>query len=624
MSERDPFEQLGDLIDQPVEPRAAFAAELRSRLMSDMSASEYSREEQRASMEAVITGRPPMAIPIERPRRIRPIAILELAAVAVVVLGLVAALSRGWFGNDPETPTSVPAVALQGDGTPTPEQTPVQEVPTEQVPALIPTEAPGPAQIPTEAPNSAQILSEAGAAFPNAIWTLPQSESESVDFGGMLVEDGVVYRLLATTSLTGIQAVDSKTGAVKWQQEYDWAGTLFAFEDDVIFIDGGGNTLIAVDAETGQLRWRTQLDGNPASLTAEDDRVFVLADSDTVSALDELTGEQLWTVQPSASEGWVGWAPYLTGPWIAVESGTVAAISRGGVLTGFDVSTGETRWSHEGYQSGQVTLYEEDDRFVVVEGAGIGPGIGAETGVVEAQAEASPEAGSSEASNQQTDAVPAEAGVSGGANAIAVSTGECGDLFQQPGNAGASAGGSMSGTPEAGVSTVSEPSSGTVAVAATGIRVQAIDPASGEILWEQQTVSDGVSITAQSGDAAGSVVAVCAVDLEQGNVTSIDVPGSPSAGVMSIEDGMLTIGAIAGGGFVPAVAADEEGLSVVAASTIDLGNQAAIAAASDDSGVYLQLVDGSLVKVAAGHVDDDDHHEDRDDDPDDTPETEDD
>ena len=88
MSDRDPFDNLRDLIDEPVAPREAFADELRSRLMREMSASTASREEQLPSMDAVIAPRSPVAFPTESVRRIRPMVILELAAVAVIILAV--------------------------------------------------------------------------------------------------------------------------------------------------------------------------------------------------------------------------------------------------------------------------------------------------------------------------------------------------------------------------------------------------------------------------------------------------------------------------------------------------------------------------------------------------------
>src|SRR5207342_2041454 len=85
MSDRDPFEQLRNLIDEPVAPRESFAGELRSRLMHELSASDASREEHPEAMDAVFSPRPPSAFPIESPRRIRPMVILELAAAAIIV-----------------------------------------------------------------------------------------------------------------------------------------------------------------------------------------------------------------------------------------------------------------------------------------------------------------------------------------------------------------------------------------------------------------------------------------------------------------------------------------------------------------------------------------------------------
>ncbi len=219
--------------------------------------------------------------------------------------------------------------------------------------------------------------------IPNTIWALPLPEGESLDFGGMLVDDDTVYRLLATSSFVGVQAVDADTGTVRWQQAHRWAGNLFEIEDDVLYFDGGDNTLVAVNAETGAEMWRATLNGNPIALEEDDDdRIFVLLDTDFVTALNGATGEELWVAQgqvPQNPSGGSASNP-ATGK-IAVEDNVVAAISTYGVLTGFDGATGEERWSRDGYDAALVTILAEDDVFVVSEGySGFGTGIGAAAG----------------------------------------------------------------------------------------------------------------------------------------------------------------------------------------------------------------------------------------------------
>lgn len=570
MSERDPFEHLRDLIDEPVEPRTAFAAELRARLMSDMSASEHSREEHRTAMEGTIKLRPMPGVPTERVRRIRPMAFLELAAVALVVLGLAAALSNGWFGNDPETPTSVPAAALQGDGTPTP--------------------AEQPEQTPTPAPNTMEPTVEPPGNIPGTIWTLALPDGESVDFGGMLVEDDVVYRLLATPSFVGIQAVDGETGTVKWQQAHRWAGNLFAIEDDTLYLDGGSNTLTAVDTETGQERWRATVAGNPIALDEEDDRIFVLLDSDMVTALNEETGEELWVAQGTVPQNPTGGSTSIPAIGkIAVADGVVAAVSTYGVLSGFDANTGEELWSHDGYDSASVAIETEDDRFIVTSGVGL-PSMSA-------RVESDDESGTSEADDDSvTVSLPA-------------SSGDCAGYFVSTTESGATEGGATEsgsrGTPEAGASVSN--------IAGTTFRAQAIDPATGDIVWGQQAISGAVAATAAVADAANPVM--CAIDVTTGQV-SVDSSGST----------VLAIGSVSSAPMAPVQVLEDDDATFVTIGTIEGVDQAPIAVAVDDGAVYLQLADGTLVKVASSQTasDDDEHDADHDDDSDDTPESDDD
>jgi outer membrane protein assembly factor BamB len=567
--------------------------------MREMSASDASREEQKAPMDAVFAPRSPVAFPTERVRRIRPVMILELAAVAVIVLGLVAALNRGWFQNDPEPSTAVPAAILQDDSGSTP--------------------ATEPEQTSTPAPNTMEPTVVPPGDIPNTIWVLPGTEGESIDFGGLLVDDDTVYRLLATPSFVGVQAIDAETGTVRWQQAHRWAGTLFAIEDDVLYFDGGDNTLTAVDAETGAELWQATVEGNPIALVEDDDdndigRIFVLLDTDFVTALNEETGERLWVAQGQVPQNPTGGsASHPATGKIAVENDVVAAISTFGVLTGFDTATGDERWSIDGYDAAMVTILAEDDVFVVSEGlGGFGGGIGAAAG-----GEQAPEG--EESGTGETDAVPASA--AGGEQASEDVEPVTGEAQAVPANAagdacathfapGVSTGtvANASGTPEAGTQAVSD----------AGFRVQAIDPATGEILWEQQAASGGATIASQGGLEAGGETMVCTVDVEHGAVSGAAASAGSAFGVIEVDDdgNQITIGVISGEDFIPLDPPAGDDASSVAILTVpDSGTSSEVmAVAAGDDGVYLQLLDGTLVKVqTASGGDDGGHHEDQDD-----------
>ncbi|MCO5221409.1 MAG: PQQ-like beta-propeller repeat protein [Thermomicrobiales bacterium] len=468
---------------------------------------------------------------------------------------------------------------LQGDETPTPPaETPEPtEAPANTAPTMVPDE--GAVMITPEttagAPTIVPTVSSPGESFPNAVWTLPWPEDESIDFGGMVVDDDTVYRLLATPSFVGVQAVDGKTGTVEWQQAHRWAGHFFTIEDDVLYFDGGDNTLTAVDAKTGTELWRASVSGAPLAIEEDDQRIFVLLDTTLVSALDKKTGQELWVAQGSAPQNESGGsASDSSSQLIAVEENVVAVISTSGVLSGFDMATGEELWSHEGYEAATSSIETEDDRFIVIDAAGLWAngqevtGVGLQSGT--------PVAGSSAA----------------GGDCVAVFTGGGLDQTADP-----------QPTPEG-------------MPAADGIHVQAIVPATGQILWEQQA-GPGVGVAWNQIPAGGAVSSLCAIEVESGNVISISVGDD--------QDDAVVIGSISSGTFYTGVYDDDmEVIGAVVTSSAQASGLDVSAAIAEDDAVYLHLVDGTLVKVHVGDFDDDDdHHEDRDDDSDDDRESDD-
>ncbi len=520
MSERDPFDQslwdLRDLIDQPVEPRTAFADELRSRLMSEMSASEFSREEYHVPMDALSIPRPPTSISAERSRRIRPALVLQLAAAAlIVVLGVAAALNQGWFRNEPDPSTMVPAAILQTDDTPT------AELALEPTATVLPTVVAAGAMQPTVPPP---------VDIAEATWVLPGAGG---DLGGLVADGGMVYRLLATADFVCVQAVDGKTGEVRWQQAHQWTGSLFAVEDHVLYFDGGDNRLIAMDAETGAERWRAQVPGNPIALTGSDHGLFVLTDADKITALEAQTGDQLWVAQGRAAQNpGEGWASIPAIDKIAVEQNVVAAIANTGVLSGFDAKTGEELWALEGYDAATVAIWGEGDRFVVTSGAGM------------------PVAGDG------TSSTTTVAGVDDSTVRVVVIAGDCSQF-----------------------DATSDRETDTHT-----FRAQAIDPATGKILWDRQTIFGNATTTA----ATSENPIVCGIDVVTGNVKADTSPNH-----------ILTVGTITATSGGMHHLHIEDGTIVLVG---DIGaDQQVTAVTTDDHQIYLQLADGSLVNVADGH-----------------------
>lgn len=529
MSERGPFDELRDLIDEPVAPRQAFADQLRSRLMSELMASESLQQEHRTPMDAMIVPRPPAVYPIDSRRRLRPAIVLEIAAMALLVLGLAVALSNGWFRNRPEPPVTVPAAALQNDDTPTPLAT-----------STTPTEVPVSTVAATVAPQR---------DIPEAAWILPGTVGDHVELGGLLAGDDLVFRLIASSSFVGVQAVDAKTGAIAWQQPHQWTGFLFAHDDDTLYFDGGNNRLVAMDANTGAEQWRAQVTGNPIAITEEDDRVFVLMDSDFVTALDRATGEQLWVAQgrqPQNPGGGSASIPAIGK--IDAEDGVVAAVTTYGVLSGFDAATGQELWAHEGYDAATVYIDAEDDRFIVSFAMESAPG--ASSGAV-STANATPVA------IEDVDIVN-----------VAVVVGDCA--------------GQIDGTA---VTTGDSRIVTSGSFGAVTFIIQEIDPQTGAIRSERDSGGECI-LDAQAGQGMSGATA-------QNVIVIGSISGDPLALSHLVEDDgdMIVLGAIAG--------LDEAPIAVVV----------------DDDAAFLQLADGTLIRVAAHHSSSDDgDHEDRDDD----------
>ena len=290
-----------------------------------------------------------------------------------------------------------------------------------------------------------------------------------------------------------------------------------------------------------------------------------MLDTDFVTALNEETGERLWVAQGQVPQNPTGGsASHPATGKIAVENDVVAAISTFGVLTGFDAATGDERWSIDGYDAAQVTILAQDDVFLISEGfGGFGAGIGAAAGGDQA-----PEG--MESGTVESDAVPA---IAAGA--------ACAAHFAPGTSAGSVA--SPSGTPEAGAQAVDDAS----------FRVQGIDPATGEV--------------------------VCTVYMEQGTISGAVAAGSSASGVVAVDDdgNLIAIGVISGEDFVlvdPYAGNDDGSAAILTIPDAGASSQV-IAVAADDGSAYLQLVDGTLVKVqTAADAEDNDPHEDRDDD----------
>jgi len=113
-----------------------------------------------------------------------------------------------------------------------------------------------------------------------------------------------------------------------------------AFADGTVFVASGLGKIVALDADTGALIWarqtRVPLNSVP---TVHNGRVFVISDDNELFALNSNTGEVLWSYQ-----GIIETASMLTSPAPAVIDDVVLAPFSSGELVALRVQNGGVLW----------------------------------------------------------------------------------------------------------------------------------------------------------------------------------------------------------------------------------------------------------------------------------------
>lgn len=134
-------------------------------------------------------------------------------------------------------------------------------------------------------------------------WTRPLGGTVSFP----LIARQHAYVLVSAGGRTSLQALDLRTGAVRWGP-IDLPGsspaTGHAYSDGRVFVVTSGGELIAYDAASGGLAWRTSLAAGAtlARPTAAGGRVFLDAGSD-VQAFDQRSGALLWSAPVQGGDG---------------------------------------------------------------------------------------------------------------------------------------------------------------------------------------------------------------------------------------------------------------------------------------------------------------------------------
>ena len=176
----------------------------------------------------------------------------------------------------PEEPGTIPAAALQGDNA----------TPTSLPPSVVPPDSTS-----ERSEEHLVVTVEPTVAPPNGLlWQLPLPEGERIDSGAMAVSDGVIYRLLVTSGFAGVEAVDSASGRVLWEEKHSWSGSDFLVDDDLVYFQRGPSgegvsTVVALDADSGQEAWSLDLDGFMMGMAVQNGILFVEDNRNSLKAI---------------------------------------------------------------------------------------------------------------------------------------------------------------------------------------------------------------------------------------------------------------------------------------------------------------------------------------------------
>jgi len=175
------------------------------------------------------------------------------------------------------------------------------------------------------------------------------SDKEGVG-GGVAFANGIVY---VATGLGKMVALDAKTGDVVWERETRVPlNSVPTVDNGRVFVISDDNELFALDIKNGDVLWSYQGITETASMLTSpapaviDDVVLAPFSSGELIALRVQNGGVLWQdalsstarLTPLASLNDISGGP-------AVADGYVIATAQSGVMTAFDLRTGQRVWS---------------------------------------------------------------------------------------------------------------------------------------------------------------------------------------------------------------------------------------------------------------------------------------
>lgn len=166
-------------------------------------------------------------------------------------------------------------------------------------------------------------------------WTVPGAARQII---ALLSADGRLIAVADPRSVYGLAASDGTglwevgppdIGAPRWllaQEVEIVSGTGRSF-DRRVFVHTGDGDLVALDGDDGSIRWRVAISHRPGS--APDDVIYVGGVDQELLAIDAATGEVIWT---NGEDVTVDGPPVVTGDTVYVLSGSeiVAVRARSG------------------------------------------------------------------------------------------------------------------------------------------------------------------------------------------------------------------------------------------------------------------------------------------------------
>ena len=193
----------------------------------------------------------------------------------------------------------------------------------------------------------------------NIDWTIPLAEP-LVDFGGMSYGNGLVYRLIETSSGRQIEATYAATGQPAWTLPFDWSTDQIVADPGPsgheqnpawtgsgnVFVVDAGNRLIALNGAAAS-SWQIAFEQPVVSMVFDAGTLFVWDESGTMTALNATDGTVQWATTSNSAGG--SQTNTYGMPVPLTTKTLVAMVDAEGTLHAFDRSTGAERWSQTGF-----------------------------------------------------------------------------------------------------------------------------------------------------------------------------------------------------------------------------------------------------------------------------------